>query len=459
MRTGNGEYTFNLVNLREEYVFAFIRNGLKQPIVVAISQNITFRWPLTEPTGIHTSLTSTQGQIRVVWTTSAFATKPVVSYGSSGLEYVSEGTTSTYIRDEMCGTRASDYGWRDPGVFHTAYMTGLIPGQTYMYIVGDAKEKVWSAPKTIKMPRNRDTTVIIYGDMGHAPADMSLQVDMQIGSTNTTKILANEVKDIDAVIHIGDISYARGYVHLWDEFLYQVEPVASAVPYMTAIGNHEADYPMSTSYWQVQDSGGECGISYDRRFPMIRPEVQFPDRLWYSFDLGYAHYLIIDTEHNFTTGSPQFQFIEQDLIRANQNRKNVPWIIVLGHRPQYISSPKWALITDDQPVAKLMRLHLDPLYLKYRVDVAFWGHHHSYQKTCKVNQNVCLEDGGTVHVVIGNAGHSLSTFVEDPMPKYFEFVDVEHFGFGRFKVSQNTVAWEYVNDADGKILHEWSLTK
>ena len=47
---------------------------------------------------------------------------------------------------------------------------------------------------------------------------------------------------------------------------------------------------------------------------------------------------------------------------------------------------------------------------KYAVDVALWGHHHSYQRTCAVYQQKCRSDGhAPVHVVIGMAGRELAT--------------------------------------------------
>jgi len=44
---------------------------------------------------------------------------------------------------------------------------------------------------------------------------------------------------------------------------------------------------------------------------------------------------------------------------------------------------------------------------KYKVDLALWGHHHSYQRTCKVYQEQCM-DGATTHIVIGMGGQGLS---------------------------------------------------
>ncbi|XLS44338.1 hypothetical protein HN51_001203, partial [Arachis hypogaea] len=46
-------------------------------------------------------------------------------------------------------------------------------------------------------------------------------------------------KNVDSVFHIGDISYATGFLVEWDFFLSLINPVASRVSYMTAIGNHE----------------------------------------------------------------------------------------------------------------------------------------------------------------------------------------------------------------------------
>ena len=48
-----------------------------------------------------------------------------------------------------------------------------------------------------------------------------------------------EKDDIDLVVHIGDISYARGIAPVWDLFMTQIEPVAAKIPYMVSIGNHE----------------------------------------------------------------------------------------------------------------------------------------------------------------------------------------------------------------------------
>lgn len=45
-------------------------------------------------------------------------------------------------------------------------------------------------------------------------------------------------------------------------------------------------------------------------------------------------------------------------------------------------------------------------FQKYDVDLAFWGHHHTYQRMCPIVNNTCT-DGATTHVIMGMAGRSL----------------------------------------------------
>ena len=62
-----------------------------------------------------------------------------------------------------------------------------------------------------------------------------VQMSTQIFSQgNTTDQLIKDLDNIDIVFHIGDITYANGYISQWDQFTSQVEPIASTVPYMIA---------------------------------------------------------------------------------------------------------------------------------------------------------------------------------------------------------------------------------
>lgn len=111
----------------------------------------------------------------------------------------------------------------------------------------------------------------------------------QPGSLNTTDQLIKDLANIDIVFHIGDITYANGYISQWDQFTSMIEPIASTVPYMIArytyhvwtskllpnlyimlefgcSGNHERDTPGTGSFYDTNDSGGECGVLAETMF-------------------------------------------------------------------------------------------------------------------------------------------------------------------------------------------------
>jgi hypothetical protein len=46
----------------------------------------------------------------------------------------------------------------------------------------------------------------------------------------------------------------------------------------------------------------------------------------------------------------------------------------------YIDSTNYVAPFGDQPVAKLLRANLEDLLVQHKVQLAFWGHHHSYQR-------------------------------------------------------------------------------
>jgi hypothetical protein len=121
---------------------------------------------------------------------------------------------------------------------HTILLEDLRPSTIYYYRVG-TNEHGWSAVYSfINRPANKEEAVYIvaYGDLGLSPVEPGAKstvdrVTARVMSTNFTCLL-----------HIGDISYARGVGALWDAFMTQIEPISARVPYMVGIGNHEYDH-------------------------------------------------------------------------------------------------------------------------------------------------------------------------------------------------------------------------
>ena len=339
-------------------------------------------------------------------------------------------------------------------MLHQVPLDTLEPGQRYQYKFGDDKGG-WSREFSFKAPHNPSPSepvkIVAFGDMGNGQQDDSQQVVTgQQPSLNTTRNIEGEAS-VDVVMHIGDISYARGYASVWDEFFDQIQNIATAAPYMVCIGNHERDFPNSGSYYTGTDSGGECGVPYERRFPMPRPSI---DDAWYGFDYGSVHVVLMSTEHDFRPQSAQYKFLDQHLAKVD--RKVTPWLVFAGHRPMYVDSTNKASNAGDLPVAGELQQNVEPLLIKYKVDLALWGHHHSYQRTCPLSKGVCNEEEGVPHVIIGMAGQSLSQNLAPQAPSWIKMADDHHFGYSRFVANATSLFFEYVRN-DGTVPDSFNL--
>ena len=108
---------------------------------------------------------------------------------------------------------------------------------------------------------------------------------------------------VDAVIINGDISYASGYLAVWDFFLDMLSRnISSKVTLLTTVGNHEMNLflPPEAEAEVNNDSGGECGLS-TVLIPLPSPaSLQSP---WWSYNMGIVHFIGLSTEHDFTAGN------------------------------------------------------------------------------------------------------------------------------------------------------------
>lgn len=296
--TGAGATSFRILNFRVPLRFAVLRGGLQFPRVAAWSDPIVPA-RVNEPTQGHLSLTATPSEMAVQWTTrDKPIDAPTVQWGTVPGQYTFtsvSGITQSYTRAEMCGPPANTTGWLDPGKFHYAMMTGLTPGQRYYYRYGgkykniekEIEEEEWSEESSFVAPpvTSPQTSVrlLAVADLGQVEIDGSMEISQMDASLATTNALAWEISNNGAqlLIHNGDVSYARGYSSQWDVYWNQLGPAVRAVPYMTVPGNHERDWPGSGDRYKGKsfDSGGECGVAYNRRMnmPTAGPSLMGPN--------------------------------------------------------------------------------------------------------------------------------------------------------------------------------------
>lgn len=461
MSTGSGSLRFQLLNLRADYVFAFARNSLFTPTIAAVSNVVTFA-DYNKPFQVHLALTNDLAFMKVMWVT-LNASAPSVTWGQAGSEVskTTSAVSATYTSDDLCGAPANSTGWRDPGLIHTAIIGPLEPDTRYHYVVGDPAY-TWSEAFNFTSPpmtqRGRGIRFVAFGDTGRGEVDDSIDGKYwkwgnYQPSLWTTDALIKDVNTFDAVLNIGDTSYADGVGSEWDEFFHQIAPVAQHKPWMTCIGNHELDWPVEYSFFKSYDSQGECGIPQEARFGMPRPGGS--QKPWYSFELGNVHVTLLSTEHDFEKGSEQHTWILADLASVNMSR--TPFIVFGGHRPFYVDSTWNAPPDGDGYVAGLLRTayedSLVALTKQGFIVLGIYGHHHTYQRTCAVYNSVCQQHptnnvyrkpGYPIHNVIGMSGAPFTMNFKPTKPTYMEVVDDENHGFFRINTNETAMHLQFI---------------
>ncbi|XP_066910736.1 uncharacterized protein [Clytia hemisphaerica] len=452
---GYGYYTVKLYNMRAPCAFRYYNGG---KTLVAISNKVRFtNGDIFAPLQVHLAMTGKETEMRVMWNSAEVSEGIQVRYGKTkDLDKTqTKYTVKTYKASDMCESPANTTGFWDAGYIYDVLLTDLEPNTRYYYSCG-SKEFMTSVYNFTTVIKGGDKTpfkFIAFGDMG-----ITSQAE------TTTKSVRQEIEnnDVKFVYHAGDISYARGYAYLWDQWFHEIQPMSALAPYMINLGNHEYQHiyafdkdpshqPMWHPSWYNggQGSFGECAIPMVNRFHM-------PDNglgiFWHSYNVGFIHMVSISSEHDYREGSLQYRWLENDL--KNVDRTKTPFVIVSAHRPMYCSEyypgPDWTTILGQQQ-------YLEDLLYKYQVDVGLWAHYHIYERTCKVYRNECREDGIT-HLVVGTGGVNLE--INKWFTKEWSKVRDADFGYGRFSVTNSTHLWfEFVKLNTGKVGDSVWITK
>ncbi|TYZ63166.1 hypothetical protein PybrP1_002061 [[Pythium] brassicae (nom. inval.)] len=507
-----GAVTFGpMVNMRCSWQFRFVSGA--SGAALATSEFVRFTRGPAEPLQVHVALTADPTEMRVHWV-SADVREPVVLYGAraDALDATARATQSSYAASDMCrapATTVSARLFRDPGQLFEAVLTELTPGETYFYRVGsqhavaDASANgsatallsdVWSftmPPRAGQHVSNAaaasaaeappSLSFFVFGDL-NSPVEATENFAVE-GSCGTTMQLIerdldrarDEARQYAALVHVGDISYAKGATFVWDQFGELIQRVAARVPYMVSVGNHDygylegelrndpARFPRNAPFERDGTHGyqaeGECGVPLQRRFHM---PANGNSVFWYSFSAGLTHHVVLSGEHDFARGSPMHAWLLQDL--AHVDRRATPWLFVHMHRPMYCS----VAFAGDYYRSLLYRDELELVFAAHHVDVVFSGHYHSYERTCAVFDDACYYDAPSgkalapVHIMIGSGGANVDQY--DYYDRAWRLAALQTYGYGRVHVFNATHArFEFVaNDkadvADAVWLvsdHDW----
>ncbi|CAI7777612.1 unnamed protein product, partial [Closterium sp. NIES-54] len=313
------------------------------------------------------------GRVLVWWVTSG-NTPASVEYGESRGKYTKtasgsvsryslNGYTSGYIHKVLLGRPRKE--------------GALKPGTTYYYRMGGAGlERVFKTPPASFQP----ISVALVADMGSTPP-----------AAATISRLSRTPHAL--VVFPGDLSYANGYQPDWDTWQSLIQSAAFIRPWMMAPGNHEDE----------ADEGAPSSNpfkAYNARWPMPAAASGSPSNLFYSFDSGSIHWVVLSCYSDYLQGSAQYNWLQADLAKVD--RKVTPWLIAAFHEPWYHSNK------DHQKSGEDMRLALEKLLYDAHTDVVVCGHVHAYERTLPLYNNA-QDPCGMVHLTVGTGGADLYT--------------------------------------------------
>jgi acid phosphatase type 7 len=160
---------------------------------------------------------------------------------------------------------------------------------------------------------------------------------------------------------------------------------------------------------------------------------------------------MISAYSSMEPGSQQYEWIVKEL--SGVNRDVTPWLCTVLHTPLYNT---FSLHHKD-PQILAAKQHLEPLFVRYGVNVVFTGHIHAYLRTSNVAFGA-VDAKGPIHVTVGAGGRKCEAPFESEIPEPWVRVrDATYFGYGVWNVLNSTHSswdWIHTGHADARITNQ-----
>jgi predicted phosphodiesterase len=210
----------------------------------------------------------------------------------------------------------------------------------------------------ITAPRDMDSVrFAIIGDSGTGD-----RRQYEVGAQMTKAL---QIFPFEFVIMLGDNIYGserpQDFVKKFEKPYEGI--LTQKIPFYASLGNH--DDP-TQRYYKPFNMNGE-------RF--------------YTFKKGDARFFALDSNYMDQT---QLKWLEEQLSRANDR-----WKVAFFHHPLYSSGARHGSEVD-------LRTRLEPLFVKYGMDVVFAGHEHFYERIVPQKGIYYFTQGGSAKLREGN---------------------------------------------------------
>ncbi|KAM7261326.1 hypothetical protein ACFE04_008693 [Oxalis oulophora] len=372
-----------------------------------------------EPQQIVVSLSYNYDRVYITWITGDFQigeniydtdtdVATFVQFGVYGQEMMLSATNDgvlTYDQDLQI-EGLSKYR---SGLIHRLRLEGLEPDMLYQYQCGDPLKQMSEIHYFRTMP---------VSDPGNYPARIALVADMGLTYNTTSTVDHMLANHPDLVLLIGDLSYAdlylmngtasicfecsfqdapvhESYPPRWDYWGRYMQILTANVPLMVIAGDHDIE---------PQPTGGDHR-AYDLRFgyPMEEDDSRSMSTMYYSFNAGGIHFVMLGAYDQYDKSSPQYKWLENDLLHVD--RRVTPWLVAAWHPPWYSS------YMTHYGEAECMRVEMEEILFKFGVDLVFNGHVNAYERSNRV-YNYTLNPCGPVHITVGGGGNRQDIAIE-----------------------------------------------
>lgn len=236
------------------------------------------------------------------------------------------------------------------------------------------------------------------------------------------------------ILNVGDLTDGGTKDHKFEwnfEYFQGVGQLASRIPIFPVPGNGEDDLHWYNQYHT------------------------YPEKGYYTFSYGNAEFFMLNSnvDSDFSPGGKQYVWLEEQLKKSTAT-----WKFVAHHHAPYSADEddygdSWKGEGDlgDLRIRKIV-----PLYEKYGVDMVFFGHLHTYQRTMPINQNRIDKQNGVIYVQGGGGGGNLEDFA--PSRAWFSAKTYRGHHYFTITVHEKDLSFK-MYDAEGRLKDFLDVTK
>lgn len=314
----------------------------------------------------------------------------------------------------------------EPKRIHEAILEGLMPATPYFYEVEltDAKgARISSGVLTFQTAVGPESawSFAVIGDTEARP--------------HINDALAKAIwgERPNFLINVGDLTDGgqRDHKFEWNyEYFLGMNQLTSRVPMFPVPGNGESD------------------LHWYRQYHVLPGAENI-----YSFRYANAEFFMLDSNQPMTPGSEQYRWLEERLAQSTAT-----WKIACHHHPTFSSDEddygdSWKGRSEQgdpkvRPVAAL--------YERYGVDLVFFGHLHSYERTWPLANGKVDPVRGVRYIQAGGGGGNL----ENAAPSRSWFTDRLYRGhhYGILTIHEGSLYFR-MQDVEGRLRDSFELRK